>query len=99
MNQLQEQFDQASIVLNEILGKTKKGLFLSQEDQAALHNAVDTLYREQARIQALLEGDAESVSSIQEANLLLTQRKEKEQQYRQLRQLAANFPSVCVAKT
>ncbi len=94
MDQLREQFERTSTVLNKLLEKIRQGFFLSQEDQAAFHDAVDALIQEQARVQTLLEENTESVSSIQEMESLLTQQKEKEQQYQQLRQLVARFKSL-----
>lgn len=94
MEQLREQFERTSTVLKNLLQKTQQGIFLSQEDQVALHNAVDALYQEQVRTQMLLGENAESVSSIQETELLLAQQREKEQRCQQLRQLAVRFQSL-----
>lgn len=94
MDQLREQFERTSTILNKLLEKIRQGIFLSQEDQAAFHDAADTLIQEQARVQMLVEESTESVSSIQEMELLLAQQKEKEQQYQQLRQLVTRFKSL-----
>lgn len=94
LSQLREQFERTATVLNELLEKIKQGIFLSQEDQVVLHDAVDALYQEQAHTRTLLGEDAAVVSSLQETELLLAQQKERAQRYQQLRQLVDRFRSL-----
>lgn len=94
LSQLREQFERTATVLNELLEKIKQGIFLSQEDQATLHDTVDALYQEQVRTRTLLGENVKPVFSLQETELLLAQQKKKEQQHQQLRQLVKRFQSL-----